>query len=430
MKLHLNGAASILPLGVMDMKKLAAFIMAAAAIAIPAAAGAEAPYDVQRHWSGDVVNTFIEYGVLHLGYDDRFRPEQDITRAEACEIYADFLGVIGADALLNTKQNDDVKVELWDINPSMNGYDGIVYCVKNNMIIPNSDQSIWGDAKLTREDFAYMLNAYTSVRHPEWTAENWYYDVQDSYACIPIEKLCTAGVLSGYENYFFRPKQGVPRADFLCALYALADGWEKKKVTVTLPKSNVIDVPYISQVYPVYAPVGCEATSLLMGLKGKGYAQGVDLRTFLDELPKTSQNPAKGFVGSPYVADKTKKTRTTIYPPVLAEYGRRYGDCEDISGSSVSLVQAELLKGNPVVAYLTLWWEKPFYRWYDIEGEQQRLLSNNHALLLIGYDSETDYYYVADPYNLYQQQSEYRYWKSGDLVDRLYNERRHAVVVR
>lgn len=42
-------------------------------------------------------------------------------------------------------------------------------------------------------------------------------------------------------------------------------------------------VPYISQLKPVYAPNGCEATSLLMGLKGKGYTD-LDLRTFLDRM--------------------------------------------------------------------------------------------------------------------------------------------------
>lgn len=36
-----------------------------------------------------------------------------------------------------------------------------------------------------------------------------------------------------------------------------------------LPDRRVIDTPYISQVTPVYAPVGCEPTSLLMGLKAK-----------------------------------------------------------------------------------------------------------------------------------------------------------------
>ena len=413
------------------MKKLAlgAIVFAAmlsAAIAVQAAA----PYDIQRYWAADAINTFIEYGVINYGENDRFRPEDDITRAEAAQIFMDFIRVMGADGLLGTDKTDSVYVELWDVPEDRQDYDAVCYCVRNDMIRTVDGVRFKPDEFLTREDFAHMLNSYTSVKWPYWTAENWYIDVQGSYACLEIEKLCTAGVLSGYDDGTYRPYDWVSRTDFICALYSITEGWEKKPVEVTLPQSNIIDVPYISQVYPVYAPVGCEPTSLLMALKAKGYAADVDLRTFLDELPKTGSNPAKGFVGSPYVADKTKKTRTTIYPAPLAEYGRRYGDCEDFSDKSVNLIQAELLHGNPVVVYVTLWWEKPYYRWYNIEGEMQYLLSNNHALLLCGYDSVNNSYYVADPYNVNNRYSEYKYWQSGDLVNSLYYERCDAVVVR
>jgi uncharacterized protein YvpB len=198
---------------------------------------------------------------------------------------------------------------------------------------------------------------------------------------------------------------------------------------ITLPRYNVIPVPYISQVYPISAPVGCEGTSLLMGLHGKGYALGVGLREFLNDMPRHASNPEKGFVGSPYKADKTKKTRTTILPNPLAAWAAKYGNVHDFSGSSPDELRAELLAGNPVVVYATLWWEKPYYRIYNIVGQYKRMLSNNHAVLACGYDMKKNIYYIADPYNLKDPRKELKYWINGDTFDRIYNERRHAVVV-
>lgn len=195
-----------------------------------------------------------------------------------------------------------------------------------------------------------------------------------------------------------------------------------------LPDRWVIDTPYISQVTPVYAPVGCEPTSLLMGLKAKGYAQEVDLRSFLDAMPKHEYDPAQGFAGSPYQPDQSK--RTTIYPAKLAEYGRKYGDVADFSGRSVEELQRELLSGNPVVVYVTLWWAEPYYRTYRMGDHEETLLRNNHAVLLCGYDSQTDQYNVADPYNVKCQGQDYFYWQDASVLEPLYLVRQHAVVVR
>ncbi|MBQ5803418.1 MAG: C39 family peptidase, partial [Bacteroidales bacterium] len=65
-------------------------------------------------------------------------------------------------------------------------------------------------------------------------------------------------------------------------------------------EENVIDAPYISQIDGIYAWVGCEPTAALAGLKAKGFAKDISLRYFLDNVPRTTSNPEKGFVGDPY----------------------------------------------------------------------------------------------------------------------------------
>lgn len=192
-------------------------------------------------------------------------------------------------------------------------------------------------------------------------------------------------------------------------------------------------VPYISQLKPVYAPNGCEATSLLMGLKGKGYTD-LDLRTFLDRMPKTKSNPAKGYVGSPYGNEKSRFL--TIDPEPLARYGQRYGNVVNIQGAPIEDIIKEIQEGNTVVIYVTLHWAPAYYKTLPIDGVPTRRIFNNHVLLLTGYDPVKKAFYIADPYNHESdgasRDKPFFYWKSQDLVDKCYNygNRRFAVAIR
>jgi len=190
---------------------------------------------------------------------------------------------------------------------------------------------------------------------------------------------------------------------------------------------KTITVPYHSQLNPVYAPVGCEATALLMALQYKGIATGVSYRQFLDAMPKHSSNPAKGFAGSPYQQDLSK--RTTIYPQALTDYSNTYGAgrTTNFSGSTVEDIKKEILADNPVVVYLTVRREAPVYVTYDIEGEKQSLLRNNHAVLVTGYDSEANKFRVTDPWSW---EGRREYWVDIPGFAYSYNIRNHALVVR
>lgn len=192
-------------------------------------------------------------------------------------------------------------------------------------------------------------------------------------------------------------------------------------------------VPYVSQLKPVYAPNGCEATSLLMGLKGKGYTN-LGLRAFLDNMPKTSSNPAKGYVGSPYGNENYRFL--TIDPEPLAKYGQRYGNVVNIQGAPIEDIIKEIQSGNTVVIYVTLHWAPAYYKTLPIDGVPTRRIFNNHVLLLTGYDPVKKAFYIADPYNHESdganRSKPFFYWKSQALVDKCYNygNRRFAVAIR
>lgn len=388
------------------------------------------PRDVQLNWAATEINTLIENGIM-LGYKDgRFKPDRNITREEAIVLLVSFAkqqGLIADTDLLRGElpTASDAK-NVWSLKE-------IQFLLSSGIIKPDSNNQIRPYALLTREDLAEMLYNYfvyfNLLKNNEVGSPSPFTDIATSYAVKPITTMQKLGILKGYPNGSYKPKNNITRAEIAGLLFKMS-GLNPIASTLTLPRYNIIEVPYLSQIYPVNAWLGCEATSLLMGLHAKGYSVNVDLLAFLDDMPKTESNPAKGFVGSPYLVDKAKKTRTTIYPPVLAKWASAYGNVSDFSGSSVKEIRAEILDGNPVVVYATLYWEKPFYRTFDIEGQIQKLLSNNHAVLATGYDSDAKKYYISDPYNLNTPNEEYRYWIDAYTFEKIYNERKHALVIQ
>ena len=388
------------------------------------------PRDAQFHWAGTEINTLIENDIM-VGYEDgRFKPSRSITKEEACVL---FVGFAKHQDLLDEK---DLSIDKSLIIPdakSLWSLKEIQFLYKAGIIKADSNGFISPLKPLTREGLAQMLYNYFQyfnlLEDLEMKNVTAFTDTSNSYANLPIDTMHKAGILNGFPNGTFKPKDNVSRGEIASILYKISS-LEPIGPLITLPKTNIVEVAYLSQIDSLNAWVGCEATSLLMGLHAKGYSQDIDIKTFLDALPRHESNPAKGFVGSPYIADKSKKTRTTIYPAVLVNWGKTYGNILDFSGSSAQEIRAEILDGNPVVIYMTLWWEKPFYRDFNIEGQTQSLLSNNHVVLARGYDSVTKSYLISDPYNIKMPNEKYEYWIDRYTFENIYNVRKQAIVIQ
>lgn len=84
-------------------------------------------------------------------------------------------------------------------------------------------------------------------------------------------------------------------------------------------KKMVLDIPYVNQYSPTYAPFGCEGASLLMALKYKT-GTAVGLKKFLVDMPKDPKNPYNGFVSSPFKV--VKGVFQSIFPGPLTAYGK------------------------------------------------------------------------------------------------------------
>ncbi len=370
-------------------------------------AAAAAPADILNNPYVHSINTLLEQGVTHVRTEGRFRPDASLNYGEAAELIINTADLRAYGSVTGNATLLDAIRRASDAG----------YVPADWLNVP--------DRSITRGEFAAMLYTYLAVQ-PGF--DNATYYLPDAPADNPGPGYVRAhGIMYEYADGLFHPGDYISRGEACSAVYAIS-GLPLSYVADSLPESVLIYTPYVSQLSPVYAVVGCEGASLLMGMKAKGYCTDMGLREFLDNMPKHSSNPAKGYVGSPYVAGQYD-LRTTIYPAPLAAYASRYGKVLDISGSSPRELQAEILSGNPVVAYATLYWAPARYRDYNIEGQTQSLLCNNHVVLVNGYDRRNGKYHIADPYNEDDTDKEYSYWIDGATFERIYNIRRHAVVV-
>ncbi|MBU5361436.1 C39 family peptidase [Enterococcus raffinosus] len=179
----------------------------------------------------------------------------------------------------------------------------------------------------------------------------------------------------------------------------------------------LLNVPFYDQ-YKAGAPYGCEAASLLQGLHYKGKAKNYNLQSFIKVMPiDPSNNPNKGFAGSPYKS--IYGIYQSIYPKPLAAWGKKYGNVVDISGATVTSLKSEMANGNPIVVYVTSGFKDPVYHRYFFGVG----IDNAHVMTLDGYDERAGKYHVSDPVSG-------KYWVNKGSFEKIYNLKHYAVAIR
>lgn len=188
---------------------------------------------------------------------------------------------------------------------------------------------------------------------------------------------------------------------------------------------HVINVPAINQ-NPKF-PTGCESVSTVMLLNYLN--KEIDVDTFIDHYLKTTKitekdgqlyasNPKKAFVGDPRSA-YSYGCMAPVIKEALVKYFGSSKNVLDTTGQSLENLCANYIsKDQPVIIWATMGMiaSYPSDTWITPEGDTYTWPSNEHCLLLVGYD---DYnYYFNDPltgrvtkYN--RQLSERRYKELG-----------------
>lgn len=168
-----------------------------------------------------------------------------------------------------------------------------------------------------------------------------------------------------------------------------------------------IEVPYLDQ-SGAY-PTGCESVSAVMLLQYLGYDISVD--TFIEQYLEKEDfeeregvwygpNPRTHFCGSPYDEDSFG-----CYAPVICKALEKIlGDAYEVSdrtGTEIDILIREYIdREMPVVFWACINMREPITgpQWKLKEtGETFTWISNEHCMLLVGYDEEG--YYFNDPYD-------------------------------
>ena len=337
------------------------------------------------YWAAEAIAKAATLGWI-AGYDDgTFKPENTLTRAEACAIMnrvAQRSGDSGqAAALLALGLYSDV------------------------------DKAHWAGTDIVEASIAHTISDAPSGEH---------------WASIDASgHRFTPGIHEAGDALYAVDRAGVLLTNQQIGAYsASATG----VLSQTAPSFTTY-APYISQLDGLNAEMGCEPIAALMGLKGKGFAQNITPKAFLDNLPYAATNPAYGFVGSPYYSDGRY---SSINPVPLANYCNRTAGVslyEDISGASIKEVQRELLAGNFVVAWQTFYWQPVHYANFYIDGSIRPMVANNHVRLVCGYDPARGYL-VNDPYNGSCRWQTYQYWVPAKDFEFCWNQRKVGMVMR
>ncbi len=167
-----------------------------------------------------------------------------------------------------------------------------------------------------------------------------------------------------------------------------------------------IEVPYIDQ--SVKYPTGCESVSTVMLLQFLGYDMTVDefiekylnKRDFEDRAGQLfGPNPYEEFCGSPYDEESFGCYAPVICHALEHAIGDAYDIIDETGTSMEELLTNYINQGMPVIFWACINMREPIVgpSWKLLDGgEEFTWISNEHCMLLVGYDEEG--YYFNDPY--------------------------------
>lgn len=179
-----------------------------------------------------------------------------------------------------------------------------------------------------------------------------------------------------------------------------------------------IKVPYIDQTKEW--PTGCESVSTVMFLQYLGIDISVKqfVEQYLEKVPLFEKNgklyggdPWKVFVGDPAdeqsmgcYAPVIKKSLERVFKEEASDTGRgKYAEWEpaDLTGVSMEMLLREYIDIDiPVVFWASIDLKETYAgpEWIVADtGERFEWRSNEHCMLLVGYDEEN--YYFNDPWH-------------------------------
>lgn len=159
---------------------------------------------------GIIILPAVEHKAYIVGYEDgTFRPDGDMTRAEAAAIFARMVSEEKDEKISGNHSFTDISKNAWYA-------DYIGYLAKYNIIKGYEDGTFRPDAPVTRAEFTAMTVRYydlfNEVKYPANTTK--YTDVNGSYWAVKdISYATNEKWINGYADGSFKPDTNITRAE-------------------------------------------------------------------------------------------------------------------------------------------------------------------------------------------------------------------------
>ena len=161
-----------------------------------------------------------------LGYEgNTFKPNANMTRAEACTIFARL--ILGVQSIPNgyTTRFEDVKKSDWF-------YNAVAYLDETGFFFRNKNTTYAPNEPITRAEFVDLANAASAlnkgnklINFADVPTDHFYYD--------SIIAAAGAGLVNGYEDGTFRPDNTITRAEVVTVINRLL-GLKATERTISL----------------------------------------------------------------------------------------------------------------------------------------------------------------------------------------------------
>ncbi|MCH5186322.1 MAG: S-layer homology domain-containing protein, partial [Oscillospiraceae bacterium] len=159
--------------------------------------------------------TSKQRGELHKAYlngysDDTFKPDNNITRAEAAAMLT---------SALDYEIDDDADVGFFDVSRKSWYYDVVLSVEQAKVFSGYEDGSFRPDNNITRAEFTVAIcNAFAIASNSKSTSKSKMSDMNEHWSKGYVDALVKAKYINGYEDGTFRPDNYITRAEAVAIL--------------------------------------------------------------------------------------------------------------------------------------------------------------------------------------------------------------------
>ncbi|MFJ7736700.1 S-layer homology domain-containing protein [Lysinibacillus sp. NPDC097287] len=168
--------------------------------------------DIIGHWAEKEILFLAEKGWISGYPDGTFKPNKQVTRAQAAKIISNFLGL--------TPTNE--KISFSDVHQNHWARDVVNLVAQHKIMNGVGDGRFDPEANVTRAQMAQIMYNAGLYSHPNNNQVNSFIDVgPNHWAYEAIETMKQEGILNGYSDGRFGPYNSTSRAQLTVMIYRL-----------------------------------------------------------------------------------------------------------------------------------------------------------------------------------------------------------------